>query len=397
MPMKTKEDFIALVSAAVSAEALKKLVFSRPISTEISKVSARLVAHGGRRLLVFENSLPGNTVSHKNVPESDIEGELAALLFEYKQANLITTLGDAEWKRSKSGAEIILGGNTLLSKLAGKTPDFESAIESLDKKKNYILKGDELFLIKLGISSRDGRIHDKRQGKFRQINRFLEHIEDIYDKLVEKDEITIYDLCCGKSYLSFAVYYYLTAIKGKKVYMLCADLKRDVISWCASVASELGYVGMKFVCEDINKLELKSSPDMVISLHACDVATDIVINTAIRLGAGIVLSTPCCHRYLNGKVSAPELEFVTDYPHIAGKLCEAVTDALRALRLRAAGYSVSALELTDPENTPKNTLIRAIKKPRTSAVASKEAMEKYEAALSFILGDGAKDYLKEIK
>jgi hypothetical protein len=129
---------------------------------------------------------------------------------------------------------------------------------------------------------------------------------------------------------------------------------------------------------------------MVISLHACDVATDIVIDTAIALGAKVVLSTPCCHRYMNGKVTASELGFVTRYPHLSGKLCEAMTDALRAMRLEASGYNVSVAELTDPENTPKNTLIRAIKRGKANECLTEE----YKKTLRFILGDGADTYLK---
>lgn len=394
--MNKREEFLSLALSAIRAEALKKLVFSRPSEGEISKVSCRLVAHRGRRLLALEYSLPGNTVSQKNFNEDNAKEELEGLLSIYRQANLITALGDAEWKISKSSKEVVLGGDALAKRLQGDAPDFERAIESLDKKKNYILTGDEQFLKKLGISSQDGRIHDKRQGKFRQINRFLEHIEDIYDKLPAEGELKIYDLCCGKSYLSFAVYYYLTEVKGRRVYMLCADLKRDVIIWCEGVARELGYGGMRFAVEDISKMRHDIEPDMVISLHACDVATDIVLDTAVRLGARVILSTPCCHRYINGKISADELGFITKYPHIAGKLGEAVTDALRSERLRAAGYSVSALELTDPENTPKNTLIRAVKNEKMSQSAKDAARAEYCAALKFLLGDGADSYLKDI-
>lgn len=394
--MNKREEFLSLALSAIRAEALKKLVFSRPSEGEISKVSCRLVAHRGRRLLALEYSLPGNTVSQKNFNEDNAKEELEGLLSIYRQANLITALGDAEWKISKSSKEVVLGGDALAKRLQGDAPDFERAIESLDKKKNYILTGDEQFLKKLGISSQDGRIHDKRQGKFRQINRFLEHIEDIYDKLPAEGELKIYDLCCGKSYLSFAVYYYLTEVKGRRVYMLCADLKRDVIIWCEGVARELGYVGMRFAVEDISKMRHDIEPDMVISLHACDVATDIVLDTALRLGARVILSTPCCHRYINGKISADELGFITKYPHIAGKLGEAVTDALRSERLRAVGYSVSALELTDPENTPKNTLIRAVKNEKMSQSAKDAARAEYCAALKFLLGDGADSYLKDI-
>ena len=204
----------------------------------------------------------------------------------------------------------------------------------------------------------------------------------------------MYDLCCGKSYLSFAVYHYLTEIKGRRVKMLGVDLKRDVILWCDALSRELGYEGMRFVTEDILSLKAEDAPDMVISLHACDIATDIVIDTAIRLGAGVILSTPCCHRYINGKITAPELSFVTEYPHVANKLCEAITDAIRLERLKMNGYSVAALELTDPENTPKNTLIRAVKRDGAANVPNSA---RYDEILRFVLGDGAKDYLKEIK
>ena len=393
----TLTDFVALIESSFKTETLKKLVLSRPKEGEISKISCRLVAHRGRRLLAMEFSLPGNTVSHKNVGEEELKGELTPLIENYSQVNLITTLGDAELKRSKSGKETVIGGENLRRKLSGDAPVFEKAIEAMDKKKNYILDGTELFLKKLGISSSDGRVHDKKQGKFRQINRFLEHIENIYPRLPAEGEIKIYDLCCGKSYLSFAVYHYLTEIKGRRVYLYGADLKRDVILWCDSLAKELGYVGMRFEVGDISKIVPDEKPDMVISLHACDIATDIVLDTAIRLGAEIILSTPCCHRYLNGKVVAAELDFITRYPHLSGKLCEAITDALRLARLRANGYNVMALELTDPENTPKNTLIKAIKSAKFTEKEKQKAEIEYKATLSFLLGDNADKYLSEIK
>lgn len=392
-----KLDFLNLIELSFKRETLKKLVLSRPKDGEISKISCRLCAHRGRRLLAMEYSLPGNTVSHKNVGEDGLISEVAALLDNYKQINLITTVGDAELKCSKNGKETVIGGENLRRKLGGEAPAFESAIQSLDKKKNYILSGEEVFLKRLGISSSEGRVHDKKQGKFRQINRFLEHIEEIYPRLPAQGRINIYDLCCGKSYLSFAVYHYLTEIKKREVYLYGADLKRDVIIWCEGLARELGYSGMHFEVCDISKITPSEAPDMVISLHACDIATDIVINTAIRMNAKIILSTPCCHKYLNGKIKASELSFVTDYPHLANKLCEAVTDSLRLSRLRAAGYTVSALELTDPENTPKNTLLRAVKNGKISEAEKAKAKNEYEKTLSFLLGEEAKDYLSEIE
>lgn len=392
--MKSRE-FIKVVLLAFDKEIIKKLVFSRPLTSEIVKVSCRLVAHRGRKILALENSLPGNTVSHKNLSREELEGELALLLAEYRQANLITTLGEVEWKISSKGAEALLGADKLVRKMSGEEQAFEKAIASLDKEKNHILTGGEDFLIKLGVSDARGRVHDKRQGKFRQINRFLEHIEDIYKYLSSDEDILIYDLCCGKSYLSFAVYYYLTAVKGRRVKLVGIDLKRDVIDWCSALAKELGYVGMTFIYDDVKNTPKDISPDMVISLHACDIATDIVLDSAIELGAKVVLSTPCCHRYLNDKVEAKELEFVTRYPQLRNKLCEALTDAIRLKRLEMGGYSVTALELTDPDDTPKNTLLRAIKTdmPRS---AIENATREYESILSFLLGSGKDDYLKEI-
>ena len=179
--------------------------------------------------------------------------------------------------------------------------------------------------------------------------------------------------------------------------MLGIDLKRDVIDWCSALAKELSWDGMRFIYDDIRNTPRDVSPDMVISLHACDVATDIVLDTAIELGAKIILSTPCCHRYLNDKIKAAELSFVTEYPHLKNKLCEAITDAIRIARLTSFGYKVSALELTDPENTPKNTLIRAVRGKALPSDKAKPYDKKYEEILKFVLGDGAKDYLSEIR
>ena len=394
--MKARADFTSLVTKAFAKEAIKKIIFSRPTNSEIAKVTGRLCAHRGRRILALEYSLPGNTVSQRNASEGELESLLSELLLEYRQANLLTALGEAEWKISKSGKEVVLGGDALLRKLSGEAPSFESAIESLDKKKNYILSGNEDFLIKLGISDKGGRVHDKKQGKYRQINRFLEHIEDIYAKLPKEGEILIYDLCCGKSYLSFAVYYYLTAIKGRGVRLLGIDLKRDVILWCDATAKELGYSKMRFVCDDVTNTPTGEIPDMVISLHACDLATDIVINRAIELLAPVILSTPCCHKYLNDKIDQPALSFVTEHPQLKGKLCEALTDAIRVARLQASGYKTAALELTDPENTPKNTLIRAVKDRGIKEAELRARRERYEGILKFVLGDGSDGYLKEI-
>ena len=392
----TRNDFCELAVLAAERSAMRKIVFSKPISSEIKKVSARLVSMRGRVAVAFEYSLPGDTVSQKNFSIPELSSELSRLISEYAQVNLITSISDAEYKLSKRGEEVFLGADKLKKRLLEANGEsIESRIESLDKEKNYILTGKEPFLFSLGIADKSGRIHDKKQGKFRQINRFLEHIDSICGELSTDGELLVYDLCCGKSYLSFAVYYFLTEIKGRKTRLLGIDLKRDVIDYCARIARECGFSGMEFIYDDVKNTPKDVCPDMVISLHACDLATDVVINTAAELGARVILSTPCCHRYLNGKVTAGELSFVTAFPHLSNKLCEALTDSLRSMRLRACGYAVTVCELTDPENTPKNTLIRAVKKNLSSAELSRRR-EEYESALKFLMGEGAKNYLQEI-
>ena len=391
----TRSDFAALITLSAERGALRKIVFSKPLSGEIKKVSGRLVDMRGRIAISFEYSLPGDTVSQRNFSLAAVTEELLRLLSEYGQANLITSVSDAEYKLSKRGEEVYLGADKLRRRLDEPAPATEITLEHIDKEKNYILTGKEQFLFALGISDKNGRIHDKKQGKFRQINRFLEHIEAVYSEFSRDGELLVYDLCCGKSYLSFAVYYYLTEVKKRGVTLLGVDLKRDVIEYCSGIARECGFSGMRFIYDDVKNTPRDRAPDMVISLHACDVATDVVINTAAQLGARVILSTPCCHRYLNGKVTAEPLAFVTKYPHLSNKLSEALTDALRASRLRAYGYAVTVCELTDPEDTPKNTLIRAIRKPCPAAELERRRAE-YLAALDFVMGEGAKNYLQEI-
>lgn len=385
-------DFIELVTLSFKKEALKKVVFSRARENAPEKISARLCAHRGQKILAVEFSLSGNTVSQKNLRESEIEDFLKENLDKYAQINLITSFGDAEVKVGKKGC-VLLGGDKLRRKLSDNTakPKFESAIESLEREKNRILKGDEPFLVSLGISDKNGRVHDKRQPKFRQINKFLEYLEEVYPELDSKKDLTIYDLCCGKSYLSFAVYHYFTVIKQRKVDILGIDLKKDVMEFCNSKASELGFNGMHFITDDITNTPSDKTPDMVISLHACDVATDIVLDTAVRLGARVILSTPCCHRELSTKINAPELKFVTKYPKLKRSICDSLTDALRLARLEVFGYEVNATELVDPDDTPKNTLIRAVKRREKQSNT-----EEYTKLLEFLLGDGAVDYVGKI-
>ncbi len=387
--------FFRCLTMAMSGGVLRKLVLSKP-EAGCFPSHARLCTLRGEPTLSFEDILGGGKVRHRTVALSACDEEFCdQLLRSYRQVNLLTTVGDAEYRRGKGGKDIFLGGDKLLRALSRDYTPFCGEI-SIDRQKTYILSGKEPFLRALGITAENGRIHDKKQAKFRQINRFLEHVVEIYDVLPKEGTLLVYDLCCGKSYLSFAVYHYLTALRGREVEMVGMDLKADVIEFCNNIAQRSGFRGMRFFADDIRNLQRERHPHLVISLHACDIATDIVLDAAASLSADVILSTPCCHRYMNGRVKNAELSFITDHPFLRNKLCEVATDALRLMRLAAAGYRVSVAELTDPDDTPKNTLLRAIRR-KDFVPEGEEARllrAEYEEAMRFMTGGTPESYFQ---
>ena len=383
------KDAVSLLFDAAAAGTLKRATFSKPQSGDGSRITLRVCTHKGDTLIATEKSTADGKVYHKNFSVESAENELFSLAEPYMQINIISSLGDAEYKRSAKGKEIIIGGDKLKRALTRETPSFADALtETLDRKKNYILSGCEPFLIALGVSDARGRVHDKKQAKFRQINRFLELIRDVEDKLPAGD-IRICDLCCGKSYLSFAVYHYFANIKQYRVKMTGVDLKSDVVERCNMVATQLGFDGLEFLCEDIRDYTPDVLPSLVISLHACDIATDFVLTRAADWKTDVILSTPCCHHELNHNINCPELSFITEYSMLRQKICDAATDALRLCRLEAQGYATMALELIDPDETPKNIMLRAVRKKNfdPASKSAQAAMQRYLDAKSFLCGE----------
>ncbi len=368
---------------AAGAGALKKAVLSKPEDKEIKKTIVTLRLIGGRPMLQCEIFKTDNKAIHKNIDQADTQG-FCEICSSYMQINVITSLGECEYKRSKNGKETIIGANKL--NFDGVTKENAVMLKN-DKEKNYILSGNEEFLKYLGICDERGRVHDKKRPKFRQINRFLEHIRDIEKHLPAEGVLRICDLCCGKSYLSFAVYYYFTAIRGREVSMTGVDLKGDVIEYCNSVSSALGFCGLEFICGDIMMYSTEVPPSLVISLHACDIATDIVLEKASEWRAPVILSTPCCHHELNHKLNCETLSFIGEHSMLRQKLCDAATDALRLKLLESKGYSCDALELIDPEETPKNIMLRAVLKKNPSKQSMIMARAEYEKAKKFLLGE----------
>ena len=375
-----------LISAAAQNGTLKRAVLSKPDDRATVKCVITLRKIGKSIAAQAETFRADNKALHENIPLDGI-ARLTELISGFSQVNLLTTVGDCEYRRSKSGKCVILGEAKLSRALqSGNAPTAE--IIDNNRAKKRILTGDEPFLRLLDVSDESGRVRDKKQSKFRQINRFLEMIRDCLSHLPTDGELRICDLCCGKSYLSFAAYHYFANVLGRRVRMTGVDLKPDVVAYCNEVAKKLNFDGLEFLCGDINEYNAGEKVHLVISLHACDTATDLVLGKAMEWNADVILSTPCCHHELNHTLNCAPLAFIADHSMLRQKLFDAATDALRPKLLEANGYAVAALELIDPEETPKNVMLRALRKKHfesSSAEASRLRAE-YEQAKSFLLG-----------
>ena len=393
--MDDLQRFASVAVMCADKKILKKLVFSKPeTASDDVKISASLIMVGAKMNVQFESAQSDGKILHENVVVSDGEqtaalaAKIESLAHKYAQINLVTTAGECSLMRSKKG-KVTLTGIVKIELALENTASVESAeIKSHNREKNYILNGAESFLYGLEISDKNGRVHDKKRSKFRQINRFLELVRDVEDKLPSDGTLVICDLCCGKSYLSYAVYYYFTEIKKRDVSMVGIDLKEDVIDYCSRLADNLNFNNLSFICRDIGKYEPETAPHMVISLHACDIATDIVLEKAAEWKAGLILSTPCCHHELNHAIACDELDFISEYSMLRQKMCDAATDALRLLRLKARGYDCEALELIDPEDTPKNIMLRAVRRKKFTAADEKSYTDKFNKSVDYLIKSG---------
>lgn len=344
---------------AIENQILKKAVFSKPEDKSEIKTVLTPFINKGELCVKKETFLKDGKAIQKILSADEAEAfVLESSTAAYRQINLVGESKTFECLVSSKGkphySGTLIGGEKTAIKL------------SQNKEKRYIItpSEDADFLSALGLLGKNGEIHDKKQAKFRQINKFLEQIEAVEDALPKEGTLHICDLCCGKSYLTFAVYRYFTAKKGRDVEMYGVDLKQDVIEYCAETAKRLGYSGMHFTCGDVSKFTPPETPDMVLSLHACDVATDYVLAGAIRNKAKVILSTPCCQHEFNSTMKCDTLGFITEHSMLKQKLAAAATDALRAKMLEIYGYSVTVCELIDPEETPKNLIIRGIRGSR---------------------------------
>ncbi len=364
---------IKIFQSAIDNKILKKIILSKPVDKSIIKSVATLITIKDEICLQIETFTSDGKATHRNIKAAEAPEALMLMVdHEYKQINVLTTAGEAQIKVSGKGKI------TVLDRIKNKGEQIQ--IKSHDRKKQHMISSTDPvdFLYELGVKDKDGHVFDKKRSKFRQINRFLELLSESA-KFSKDRELYILDLCCGKSYLSFAVYYYFTVLQGISVTMDCVDLKADVIEYCNCVAAKLGYDGLHFIAGDINDFTPRRTPDLTVSLHACDIATDIVLAKAVKSGSRVIMSTPCCHHEMMQQIKpgGSDCDFMMTHSILMQKFCDAATDSLRCMMLESRGYNVTALELIDPEETPKNVLIRAIKNDRITEDKKTEKLAEY--------------------
>lgn len=354
-------------------EGLQRLVLSNaPKTAELSKVKVYPVVIGGKQQYQMEE-YRGNQVFHINCGENALAQKIESRMEEggFRQAEILSVFQQRTVLIGKKGTA------TVKSK---KRQDATAVVTPREhnRKKRYLLEeGIPVpFLVDLGVMTKEGTVVKARYDKFRQINRFLEFVEDILPALPKQREITILDFGCGKSYLTFALYHYLYTVKGYEVRIVGLDLKKDVIAHCNRLAKEYGYEKLEFLCGDIADYTGMDAVDMVVTLHACDTATDYALYKAIRWGAAVVLSVPCCQHEWNRQMECEPLQEFLKYGIVRERMSALMTDAFRANVMEACGYKTQLLEFIDMEHTPKNILLRAVKKEKIEQGELAECVER---------------------
>lgn len=344
-------------------ETLIRVILSNPSSKDgVIKICARPVLKNKTLLFQIEEYTK-TQVFHKNLTAGDagsyltgkLSSDTSSQTASFKNALVETQSFTANVLVSKKGTI------TIKKKMNASAKQPKISL-SHNRKKKYILEeGIPVpFLIDLGVMTQNGSIVNAHYDKFRQINRFLEYIEDILPSLPTGRELRILDFGCGKSYLTFAIYYYLKVLKGYPVRITGLDLKEDVIRHCNELAVKYGYDKLEFLCGDIAYYDGCSQVDMVVTLHACDTATDYALAKAVGWGAKVILSVPCCQHELNKQMKNDLLSPVLHYGILKERMAALMTYGLRAQILEANGYRTQILEFIDMAHTPKNLLIRAV-------------------------------------
>lgn len=360
---REKRDEIKILFEDFLDEGLIRIILSNPVLKEgagpgkVLKVRVRPVMLKGGMVFQAEE-LTEKQAFHRNLTKEEGVPYLLGLLEGgFKQAEAESVKGQARVMVGKKG--------TVTVKVKKNQQKIVAApnVASHNRQKRYILEEGKpvAFLEDLGVMTAEGKVIRSRYDKFRQINRFLEFIEDILPRLDKSRENVIIDFGCGKSYLTFAMYYYLHELRGYEVRIIGLDLKQDVIDRCNRLSEAYGFDKLKFYHGDIASYDGVDHVDMVVTLHACDTATDYALEKAVKWDASVILSVPCCQHELNKQMDNKLLRPVFQYGLIKERMAALYTDALRAEILENRGYRTQILEFIDMEHTPKNILIRAVK------------------------------------
>ncbi|MBQ7433321.1 MAG: SAM-dependent methyltransferase [Lachnospiraceae bacterium] len=354
-----------------------RLIFSKPSKGNPYRRTEILQKKAGYQIACYTEK----QVFHENITPEELLTKLTEQMEQFGQLNawndgfefmvMVSAKGKVHYKKK----QLQISGKN------GQTA-VGAQMESHNRKKQYLLEEGTIIppLVDMGVFTREGKVVRSMYDKFRQINRFLELIEDELSKK-QRDHLTVIDFGCGKSYLTFVLYYYLTEVKQLSVQMIGLDLKADVIAKCNQAAEKYGYDGLRFELGDINGYQTDVPVDMVVTLHACDTATDYALYNAICWNAELIFSVPCCQHELNEQMKAEHLGLYTRYGIVKERMAALTTDAIRGNLLECCGYKTQLLEFIDFAHTPKNILIRSVKRPMSVASVAKKMQQEAEAVM----------------
>ena len=368
-----------LVAATISQPRAK--------SNEVKRIKLKLIKIKNMYHIQLEYQYE-RILKHENLTLEEFPVAFDTLLEQFRQIHADFTTEKVQVQLSKK--------NKVLWK-SEKIEAVKTVNLSHNRKKNYLLDENTPypFLIRLGVQTAEGKVKKQKYDKFKQINRFIEFIDDALIYLPKDKPVRILDFGSGKSYLTFALYHYLKVEKGLDIRVTGLDLKKEVIEECAKIAADLEYDQLEFLVGDINDYNEETAVDMVVTLHACDVATDMAIARAVKWGASVILSVPCCQHELNRQLNSPGLDIMLKHGLIKERFAALATDSIRAEILNIVGYEAQLLEFIDMENTPKNILIRAYKTGKKVTTEQLEGYQHFKQLLNAqpFLENELKDYL----
>jgi SAM-dependent methyltransferase len=364
------DEILRLLPEILNIDLIRGTISNPRDKEGIIKIRVRPLEKKGELYFQLE-SFTKTQAFHENLTAKDACRKIAGVMDRFGQMQIETVGEECTVLVSKKGKVTV--------RRKKRKTEARPADRSHNRKKHYILEeGVPVpFLRDLGVMTEDGKIVRTKTDKFRQINRFLEFIEDILPRLEKGRELTILDFGCGKSYLTFAMYHYLHELRGYDIRIIGLDLKKDVIDHCGKLAEKYGYDKLTFLVGDIADYDGVDRVDMVVTLHACDTATDYALAKAVGWGAEVILSVPCCQHELNAQFAASGgcaevMAPVMDYGLLRERFAALATDGLRAKYLEREGYETQVLEFIDMEHTPKNILLRAVKTGRKDGRAAEE-------------------------